>query len=677
MKCLPLFAWLLSIGATSGGELLPGGFIAPDERPPSSQIARPTQLRGYCTYKLLARPGDRIRLEVHAVRVGRYEGQVEVVVKDPSGCELAKASVPPAQSRQIEFINSKAEGLVTIECQAGRNAVGVTATGGRLLIPGGDATVKIVAYANPLYFFVEKGAREFPVHLAGQGKLETARAVVRDPSGKQAAAVSTIERSTQRIDVRVPPGMDGKLWSVHVTKASRGTFEDASLKLPHGVGPFLAEKASDVVIPALRLSAPLLVRPEDRQSTEAYAYVAQSLVNECNGLQLSVHDSAGRTVSSKTLTPQGGGPWNPTTALGPGEYRLRLKARIREREIMTEQGLYLVSRPKNLTANKTAVVNGKPFFARGLYHVQTQDYELAKAQGFNIVQAAPGQVPACERVGLKAAVVLYGGMRVQLDHYREMLLKHRNSSAVACWMTMDEPAAHGVPLDLMARGYATIRRLADHPAYTCICRPDAYADYGRCTDIIAVDVYPVGRAPLTNISDTLEIAKANVSGHTVWFIGQVWSWPNTRLVTPREHRCMSYLALTHADVRGLFWYSFRDPGWYLPESNKPVWEMCRRVNHELAQLEPVLLTNNIWERVQKTGGGEVHFAAKRHKDELYLIATNPTEHDADLDVDLRSEGAGGPATEVFEKRQIRLVDGHLKEHFKPLDTHVYAFALRR
>ena len=134
---------------------------------------------------------------------------------------------------------------------------------------------------------------------------------------------------------------------------------------------------------------------------------------------------------------------------------------------------------------------------------------------------------------------------------------------------------------------------------------------------------------------------------------------------------MSYLALTHADVRGLLWYSFRDPEWYLPESNPAVWAMCKQVNRELIELEPVLLTNNLREEVQKTGKGEVHFAAKQYDNTLYLIAANPTEHAAELDVELHSEGILTEAREIFEKRDIKLRGGYLQDHFDSLDTRVY------
>ena len=140
---------------------------------------------------------------------------------------------------------------------------------------------------------------------------------------------------------------------------------------------------------------------------------------------------------------------------------------------------------------------------------------------------------------------------------------------------------------------------------------------------------------------------------------------------------MSYLALTHADVRGLLWYSFRDPGWYLPDNNPAVWAMCKQVNRELIELEPVLLTNTLWERVQKSGTGEVHLAAKKYKNTLYIIATNPTETAATLDIDLRPEGAGAKAREIFEKRDIKLIGRRLQDHFDLLDTRVYRIPMRR
>jgi len=669
---------LLLLGLSSQGwsvEILPGGFVAPGGEEKSGKIERPTLLRRNATYHLYAPVNTKVRLEVHAVRVGKYTDKVRVSVRDQQGKLLAQAAVERGTKKSLEFTSQAVSGLLTVECKAGQSAVGVTAEGGKLLIPVGKSSVKIFKYANPLYFYVEKETQEFDLELSGQGELETAEAIVKGPDGEQVIRVSTVDMPVQQVVVKVPQGKDGKVWSVEVVKASRGVFEDCTLKL-RGVGPFVSERKEDLIVPAFQLEAPVLVRPEEQNNFAVRAKVSALAVDSVKNLQFLVTDQKGKTIFRQELNPAERARWKPKTKLNPGQYKLSMGGRFDKQRFVREQELHIVDRPGNLTESKTTLVEGKAFFARGLYHVRKEDYELVKRHGFNIVQASPGNVPACERTGLKAAVALYGGMTVNPDSYRENILQYRDNPAVACWMTMDEPALHGVPLERMAAGYATIRELADHPAYTCICRPGAYTDYGRCTDIIAIDVYPVGKSPLTRISDTLEIAKKNTPGHTVWFIGQVWSWPNTRLVTAREHRCMSYLALTHADVRGLLWYSFRDPGWYLPENNPAVWAMCKQVNRELIELEPVLLKNNIWEQVQKSGKGEVHLAAKKFKNALYLIATNPTETAAELSVDLRPEGAGAKAREVFEKRDIHLRGGRLQDHFDSLDTRVYSIPIR-
>jgi len=214
----------------------------------------------------------------------------------------------------------------------------------------------------------------------------------------------------------------------------------------------------------------------------------------------------------------------------------------------------------------------------------------------------------------------------------------------------------------------------NRPAYTCLCVPDSYPQYAPQTDIVSIDVYPIGRSPITRIAETLEHAQDVIPNHVHWFIGQVWPWPDRPLVTAAQHRCMSYLALAHG-ARGLFWYSFRDPDWYLPENNPEVWAMCRTVNDELTALEPALLTPNVGEAVfhPADGEGEVHGCAKRVGDEVYLIAVNPNEEPVTVSLALADLGveATGPAEIMFEDRSVAIADGAIKDEFEGLAVHVY------
>jgi hypothetical protein len=299
------------------------------------------------------------------------------------------------------------------------------------------------------------------------------------------------------------------------------------------------------------------------------------------------------------------------------------------------------------------------------------------------VQASPGSVPACREAGIRAAVALYFGMRVDETYYREQIGKHRGNPAVVAWMIMDEPAAHGTPLEKIENAYGVIRQEDPaRPAYMCICRPDAYTTYGMATDVLAIDVYPIREQSqdITRIGQTLAIAQRDVPEQAVWFIGQVWSWPGRdnpdqrRLVTPAEHRAMTYYALTYGNVKGLMWYSFRDPDWYLPESNPAVWKQCKQVNDELEQLEHVWLATPRWQREVETAHGPTIRATLRIVDGTgYLLVVNPTSGKATAEIAIPEAADGGELTMLFDERSAVLENGSVRATMRPLDVQLYRF----
>jgi hypothetical protein len=275
---------LLLLGLSSQGwcvEILPGGFVAPVGELRSGKIERPTLLRRNATYHLYAPVNTKVRLEVHAVRVGKYTDKVRVSVRDRQEKVLVQATLERGTKRVLEFTAPAGSGSLAVECKAGQSAVGVTAEGGKLLLPVGKSSVKIFKYANPLYFYVEKEIQEFTLQLTGQGELETAEAIVKGSNGEEVIRVSTVDRPVQQVKVQVPQGMDGKVWSVQVGKASRGAFEDCTLKL-RGVGPFITEKPEDILVPIIQIDAPHLVRPEERESFSIKVKVASLVADQYN-----------------------------------------------------------------------------------------------------------------------------------------------------------------------------------------------------------------------------------------------------------------------------------------------------------------------------------------------------------------------------------------------------------
>ncbi len=688
LTAFALLALPFTVHAAQQASVLKGGYFTPAYSGPAVQPeGRPTALRGRSETVFHAEKGAAVRFRVTSFQVGTYTDNLKFSILGAADSVLAGGEAKVGQTAEAAFTPPES-GVYRLVCDAGLNAAEVEGTNARLCLPvGAGQGISVVGHARRLWFYVPRGSEGFKATICGQGAGETVAVKIFAPDGKEIASGTTAGGSKAvSVNVAVDPLYTDGVWSLQLMKAAEGVFEDAHLGLEGDVGPHVSEKPEDLFMPILSFELPALYR----RSSGGPVIMLCSLLAPAHLVQRPMifvkmlsPETGDELYSEMLFRFEKGATYKvrlPQDKASRGAFVTRITLRSGEEVVYAaEQLVRVVDRPSNLREDNVTLVDGKPFFPRGLYHVRSEDYDVVKQQGFNIVQAGPHQIPDCERAGLKAAVVLYAGMKLDWNYYRENILKYKDSPAVVCWMIMDEPCANRVPVRKTEEAYALIRELDPmRPAYMCICpcRATAYREYGRSTDIIAVDVYPVDRQPLTDIADRIEWARAAVPEQAVWFIGQVWSWPGKpdpkarALVTAAQHRCMSYLALTHNNVRGLGWYSFRDPDWYLPESNPEVWAACKKVNDELIQLEPVLLEKNKWERVVKDDG-EIHLCLKPHGDGLYLIAVNPTDKAMSLSLDLSEEKPGPQAVVRFENRAVPLDNGRLTDRFEPLAVHVY------
>jgi hypothetical protein len=102
-----------------------------------------------------------------------------------------------------------------------------------------------------------------------------------------------------------------------------------------------------------------------------------------------------------------------------------------------------------------------------------------------------------------------------------------DNDSVFAWWIQDEPDGRRADLETMADAYLYVRTQDPlRPAYTCLCVPGSYELYAPQTDIVSIDVYPIGRSPIVRISETLEHAQDVIPDHVHYFIGQIWPWSN-------------------------------------------------------------------------------------------------------------------------------------------------------
>ncbi len=307
-------------------------------------------------------------------------------------------------------------------------------------------------------------------------------------------------------------------------------------------------------------------------------------------------------------------------------------------------------KPQNLTETGTILVDGKPFFPIGLYHVSASHYPMLAEAGFNCVQGiGPGNLErfgetldACAANGLMMDVPLYanGQVAANLADSLAGIEAYADHPAVLCWKIIDEPDIRPEITDETPEVYAALKA-ADpaHPIELTLCQPPGFGYWANFCDMMQVDPYPIPRQPLTMVSDWVDTAMAGLEPwqHLTAVLQSGWIPEPMNQPTPEQARSMVYLSLIHG-AKGIFWYSFRDPGWRLEKT--PLWDAFPAINAELMELSMPVMVGEADEEVSVESPEDVvHWRAWEYEGKTWLLLTNPGEEPVTATVD-----PGGPCS---------------------------------
>jgi len=123
--------------------------------------------------------------------------------------------------------------------------------------------------------------------------------------------------------------------------------------------------------------------------------------------------------------------------------------------------------------------------------------------------------------------------------------------------------------------------------------------------------------------------------------GKQWRYP-----TPGELRNMTYQALV-AGVNGILYYTFYDETSYLPDQPE-LWKSAIDLGKQIKQLEPILISGKRHEMTDKQDPGRtLFFCIWQHKDELLVIAVNTSEAAGPAEVNIQLPVAMTEAKDFF------------------------------
>jgi len=341
----------------------------------------------------------------------------------------------------------------------------------------------------------------------------------------------------------------------------------------------------------------------------------------------------------------------------------------------------VVERP-SLVRSGCYVVDGKPFFPIGAYHVKHEsEYPLLLSGGFNAVQGSgthdlgvlKKHLDECAASGLRYCLPLYGGMKVRgnFSNTRAKLKAFAEHPALLGFWSMDEPDVWGVGPDELVELRAIIGAgTRVHPASSVIFPPSAhFMGQQESMDVIYVDPYPKKKnpEPITAVRTWIDGAKR--AQKPIVCVVQAFemlpAWPKP---SAAELENYIYQSLVHGAI-GIFYYSMNDPSWNLAQSD--LWEKTLQMNREMKALAPVLLSEAMRRETWNVKSNPaVDAVAAVVNGETWVLAVNVSDKEADLSVALPA-GAKGAVSAVFGRGKPVLKDGKIVDSIEALGSRVY------
>jgi len=406
-------------------------------------------------------------------------------------------------------------------------------------------------------------------------------------------------------------------------------------------------------------------------------------------INLLIQNSQGKIIWSKKLVGKGRDLMEiPLRTFAPGIYSLRASVETKSEKGEAIVGFKIENVSKINAMTKIGergelLINGKPFFPLGTYHIGAEDFKKAKEMGFNCItspiygpeqkELTPEQLSwhnSAYKEGLwvitELSEYIRGGRR-NFEEAKAMVSQLRLHPATIAHYVIDEPLGCGIGVEKV-RDFCQLVKEVDPEHITFVNEvPGAVVNYAGIGDVTGTDPYPIGAGTpksLAWVGEAVEGAVKASKGKPVWAVIQAHRQPpansQNRYPTPEELRCMSYLALNHG-AKGILFYAWGDAY----QTEKGIWESGFKFDPQLMEYFPILLRE-----LESIGMeyvlGEVERVSSRF--------VSPSTLDV---VIVKYKGkekviAINPLGEEVEGK-IKLPSGEIAHNFKPFEVFISQF----
>jgi len=342
----------------------------------------------------------------------------------------------------------------------------------------------------------------------------------------------------------------------------------------------------------------------------------------------------------------------------------------------------------------TTVIDNKPFFPFGFYHVSWESTAQERksalrdiaAAGFNTIHASATNLDdygefldEAERLGV---YVLTEQNSIGLLN---LINAFKQKPAVLGWSIADDVDNGKWSVDNLLKTHQQAKT-ADPNHITYVSgNSNKLKQFANCSDVIARQSYPIKLrkpeelpATYSDISNAREAtAKFNRSTYANlqtynWETHPSKKYEGSQAPTFQEVRNMTYQALL-AGTKGILYYTYHDPSWHLPD-HPDLWEGVKSLVPEVKSISPLLLDGE-FQKID-TKMSNIVAGIWRRKNQAVAVVVNsnygkPTEVALELPIAVRK------ARSMFQNRPAGMAvkEGKLFGSIDPLDVQVYRLVL--
>lgn len=338
--------------------------------------------------------------------------------------------------------------------------------------------------------------------------------------------------------------------------------------------------------------------------------------------------------------------------------------------------------------NQEMIVDGKPFFMLGVGG-PVRFFNYYKKLGINTVSASPAFAKGfTSAMCLDAAKKLGFYATCGID---EMEQVDRNHAALIGWDQVDEPdyLERDQPgyISKLIETYNKAHSLDKKPVYVCFgsmfaggnppIKNAKYKEYAdKTADIIMTDIYPVSNVDEPDRLDLMakgvkncQKACGNKKPTIIAVECAKISDKAKRAANAYEVRSEVWIAIV-AGVKGIYYFPHRfDKIRYTPCAiNEDVEEEMMKLNKEVTDLAPVILSKNSSASVESEGGTSGTML-KEKDGKYYLFTVNMKKDPAKLK--FKIAGISGEAEVYGEGRKVKINGNAIEDDFKGFQSHNY------